>query len=204
MGAGFTCASGTPHRDRGSRGRTSTSRTSRAAGAGRDTDNGLVGGSSPAGPTTHSRDCGDFPAPGEINPKLGAPGARLRSLERPMTAKEAFLAEPSLASEIPFPGNGDRRRWRRVRIGYYGTTKPGGSMLGGIMTGLSHNRSLSTSSPLLLVLQPGQIVGARLMPSGHCGFFRRVNWTGKLHVLDDALAVELPNIFAAAPTYTNR
>jgi hypothetical protein len=50
----------TPHRDTGSRGRTSTSRTSRAAGAGRDTHNGLVGGSSPAGPTTHSPICGDF------------------------------------------------------------------------------------------------------------------------------------------------
>jgi hypothetical protein len=59
-------------------------------------------------------------------------------------------------------------------------------------------------SPLLLALQLGQIVSAGLMPSGHCRFFRRINWTGKLHVLDDALAVELPNIFVAALTYTNR
>ena len=42
------------------------------------------------------------------------------------------------------------------------------------------------------------------MPSDHCGFFRRVNRTGILHFLDNTLAVELPNVFAAAPTYTNR
>jgi hypothetical protein len=30
---------------------------------------------------------------------------------------EAFSAELSLVYEIPLPGNGDRRGWRRVRIG---------------------------------------------------------------------------------------
>jgi hypothetical protein len=42
-----------------------------------------------------------------------------------MTGRGAFSAELSLASEIPFPGNGDRRRWRQVRIRYYGTIKRG-------------------------------------------------------------------------------
>jgi hypothetical protein len=62
----------------------------------------------------------------------------------------------------------------------------------------------SRPSPLFLVLQPGQVDGARFVASGHCGCFRYVNRTGIFHLFDNTLTVELPNVFAAAPTYTNR
>ena len=60
------------------------------------------------------------------------------------------------------------------------------------------------SSPLFLVLQLGQVDRARVVASGHCGCFRCINRTGILHLFDNALTVELPNIFTAASTYTNR
>ena len=82
--------------------------------------NGLVGGSSPPGPTTHSRNCGDFLKACEM-PRFGGDlvlplGLRDPDLWfwRPMGA---FFS----ALEIPFPGNGDhcsaetRFEWELLR-----------------------------------------------------------------------------------------
>jgi hypothetical protein len=62
----------------------------------------------------------------------------------------------------------------------------------------------SGPSPLFPVLQPGQVDGARFVASGHCGCFRYVNRTGIFYLFDNTLTVELPHVFAAAATYTDR
>ena len=64
--------------------------------------NGLVGGSSPPGPTTQSRVCGDFPAAGE-KPPMAACAANAWSLSPVIWIWRAVWAPYSLASNSRFP-----------------------------------------------------------------------------------------------------
>ncbi len=77
--------------------------------------NGLVGGSSPPGPTTQSRVCGNFPAAGEKPPNGGTRRARLLSVTCDLDL-EGSLDPLFSGLEFPFPGNGDRGSQRPVRL----------------------------------------------------------------------------------------
>ena len=68
--------------------------------------NGLVGGSSPPGPTTQSHVCGNFPAAGEKPPDGGVLRERLVSITSDLDL-EASLGALFSGLEFPFPGNGD-------------------------------------------------------------------------------------------------
>jgi hypothetical protein len=77
--------------------------------------NGLVGGSSPPGPTTHSRANQDFPRFVEL-PRLGGV-----CCERSVSAKGQLNLGGHFAAfvsglETRLPGNGDRREQRPVRL----------------------------------------------------------------------------------------
>jgi hypothetical protein len=84
--------------------------------------NGLVGGSSPPGPTTQSHVWGNFPAAGEKPPDGGMRRERLVSGTWDLDW-EGSLGALFSGLEFPFPGKGDCGRQRPVRLSCFRRSK---------------------------------------------------------------------------------
>ena len=84
--------------------------------------NGLVGGSSPPGPTTQSHVWGNFPAAGEKPPEGGMRRERLVSGTLDLFW-EGSLGALFSGLEFRFPGNGDCGSQRPVRLSCFRRSK---------------------------------------------------------------------------------